>query len=351
MAHNVDSRAKSPGDVLRASLDAVDRMVVTVDASNVETLLLTLDTVDSEFERLADSGIDLRPELGRWEAMIKKVNNRAPAIASAASKGPGYGKLRRTHAIGDKEDFSFWWFLDHEANRRQRKLITRMLTTLGIMAGVLVGGYWLMQTFFPPDPMDVLYSDVMYRTDQAVMEQNWEQAMIALDAHSIELSTEPDLYVWRGVIAEKLGDQELAESSLAQAKVLLADQEVVYWNTVGNRRLQVGELDQAEVALRQALALDPESPQAYFLLGGISEAREDYAQAIEYFNLTFELAEANDPPTGCHRPGSGGATSATARRPAHRDTARTTTARTVIYMPLSSDLKKPISFDFAATIA
>lgn len=295
MAHSVDSRASSPASLLRDSLDAVDRLVVSVDGENVETLLLTLETIDAEFERLKESGLDLRSELGRWDAMIQKVNNRAAAIASAAAKGPGFRNLRRTHNIGKPEDFSFWWFLDYEAARKRRKLILRMGTTLGIMLAVILGGYWTMQTFFPPDPLDVLYADVMFAMDKSTMDQDWEQALALLNEKEGELGHEPDLYIWRGVLAEQIGDEALAEKSLAQGKEMLADNEVVYWNTLGNRRLQVGNLDGAESALRQALALNDASPQAYFLLGGVAEAREDYTLAIDYFNQAFDLAEATDP--------------------------------------------------------
>lgn len=296
MAHNVTSRATSPADLLRDSLDEVDRLIANVSPDNVEQLLLTLDTLDIEFDRLADSGLDLRSEQGRWEALILKVNNRATAIAGAAAKGPGFRQLRRTHQIGtDKEAFSFWWYLDHEAARKRRKLITRMGRTLGIIVGIVVGGYWIMQIFFPPDPLDVLYSDVMFNMDNAVMVQDWEQALAAVNEHADELSHEPDLYIWRGVIAEKLGDEEMAEENLAQGRAMLADREIVYWNTLGNRRLQVGNLDDAEIALNTALSIDDTSPQTYFLLGGLSEARKDYNQAIEYFNRTFELAEGSDP--------------------------------------------------------
>ncbi|MCB0088048.1 MAG: tetratricopeptide repeat protein, partial [Caldilineaceae bacterium] len=93
----------------------------------------------------------------------------------------------------------------------------------------------------------------------------------------------------------QLGDQTRAEASLAKAKELLSDQPTGLWLTLGNQRMQVGNLDGAEAAANEAIALSPNEPQAYFLLGGIAEARGDYAKAIELFDKTYQLAEADNP--------------------------------------------------------
>ena len=295
MAHNINSRAISPADQLREDLDEAEKLVTRVAAADVETLLLTLDRIDSEFDRLAESGIDLRPEQSRWESLIHRINGQAAAIAGAAAKGPRFPRLRKTHAIGPATEFSFWWFLDQEAARQRRRLLVRLGTILGTVLGGLVLAYWVMYTFFPPDPQDVLYADIMYQLDQYSMEQDWPGALAVVDANLDKLPDEPDLLIWRGVLEERLEHPEIAKQNLEQAWAMLTGREVFYWNTLANRRLQVGDLDGAEPALNQALALDPDNPQTYFLMGGLAEARGDNTLAMQYYNRVFDLAEANDP--------------------------------------------------------
>jgi len=141
----------------------------------------------------------------------------------------------------------------------------------------------------------VLYADIMYRLDQYSMEQNWPDALAVIDANLAQLPDEPDMLIWRGVLEERLDQPELAKASLDKAWAMLPGRELFYWNTLANRRLQVGDLDGAEPALAQALALDPENPQTYFLMGGLAEARGDNSLAMEYYNHTFDLAQADDP--------------------------------------------------------
>lgn len=295
MAHNTTNRASSPADALRQDLDEAEKLVTRVRPENVEPLLLTLDRIDAEFDMLAGSEMDLRPERSRWDSLIQRVNTQAAAIAGAAAKGPRFSQLRKTHAIGPATEFSFWWFLDQEANRQRRRMLVRLGTILGSVVGGLLLVYWGMMTFFPPDPLDVLYADVMYQLDQYSMEQDWSDALALIDANLEQLAAEPDMLIWRGVLEERLDHPEIAKENLAQARAMLSGREVFYWNTLGNRRLQVGDLDGAEPALAQALALDPDNPQAHFLMGGLAEARGDNALAMEYYNRVFDLAESSDP--------------------------------------------------------
>jgi len=295
MAHNTTNRANSPADNLRRDLDEAEKLVTRIRPESVEPLLLTLDRIDTEFDRLANSEMDLRPEQSRWDSLIQRVNTQAAAIAGAAAKGPRYPRLRKTHAIGPVTEFSFWWFLDQEASRQRRQMLVRLGTILGTVLGGLLLAYWVMQTFFPPDPLDVLYADVMYQLDQYSMEQNWPDALAVIDANLEQLAAEPDMLIWRGVLEERLDHPEIAKENLDQARIMLAGREVLYWNTLANRRLQTGDLDGAEPTLAQALALDPENPQTYFLMGGLAEARGENSLAIEYYNHVFDLAEADDP--------------------------------------------------------
>ncbi len=295
MAHNINSRAISPADQLRRDLEEAEKLVTRVASADVETLLLTLDRIDSEFDRLTDSGMDLRPEQSRWDSLIQRVNSQAAAITSAAAKGPRFPRLRKTHAIGPASEVSFWWYLDQEASRQRRRMLVRLGTIVGTVVGGVLLAYWTMQTFFPPDPLDVLYADVMYQLDQYSMEQNWPDALAVIDANLDQLPAEPDMLIWRGVLEERLDHPEIAKQNLAQARALLTGREVFYWTTLANRRLQTGDLDGAEPALAQALTLEPENPQAYFLLGGLAEARGDNSLAMEHYNHVFDLAEASDP--------------------------------------------------------
>jgi tetratricopeptide (TPR) repeat protein len=190
---------------------------------------------------------------------------------------------------------NFWWHLDVEVATRRRKAITRfVVTTLLVVVGV-VGGLWSIDKIFPPDPRAVALLNANAGLDPYIAEQRWDDALQVIEEAKGSLPDEPELYIWEGVLAEQAGYQERAQTALARARDLLPGQTEQFWVLVGNRRMQVGNLDGAIAAANETLALDPDDPQAHFLIGGIAEARGDTQTAIAEFNLVFDLAEESNP--------------------------------------------------------
>ncbi len=87
MAHNINSRAISPADQLRRDLDDAEKLVTRIAPEQVETLLLTLDRIDGAFDRLTNSGMDLRPEQSRWDSLIQRVNSRGGGHCQGGGQG------------------------------------------------------------------------------------------------------------------------------------------------------------------------------------------------------------------------------------------------------------------------
>jgi len=52
----------------------------------------------------------------------------------------------------------------------------------------------------------------------------------------------------------------------------------------------MGEIDFAAAKVEELLAINPKSARAYYIRGGIYEAREQYAQALADFKYSGDLA-------------------------------------------------------------
>lgn len=291
MAHAIESHATSPANTLRDALDKVERQVVKLDAANIEDFLGLLDQIEQMFHGLAENQADVRPEEGRWESLLNRLSTHPGPLVNAAAQVGGLAQLREKHSPAE----SFWWHLDAEVVRRRTRSIRRAIITLGSIVAISAFVLWALNFFFPPDPKAVLLSNANSDIGQLIMEQRWEEALLVVDQAQQTLPDDPELLIWEGVLSEQLGDAGRAQDSLGQAQAILAANPAGFWLLVGNRRLEVGNLDGAQQAGEEALALDPDNPQGTFLLGGVAETRGDNATAIEMFDRTFEQAEADNP--------------------------------------------------------
>lgn len=291
MAYTVDTNTRTPLSRLREALDKAERLVVQVDGKSIVEFLTLLDNIDQQFETLGKDSPDLLPEQSRWEGLLNRVNNQPNPIVHAANVAGGMDKLRAENPPAE----SFWWHLDSEVNRRRLHAARRMIITLVTIVVVVVGGYFAINYFFPPNPEAVLMVETTNGIDRLIIEQRWQEALDLVQAARAKLPNQAELVVWEAVLNERLGNQEAATAAIAEAQTLLADHPVQLYIFLGNNRLRVNDLEGAKTAGEQALAIDPNEPQVYFLLGGIAETQGDVAMAIDYFEKTYELAETTSP--------------------------------------------------------
>lgn len=293
MAYAVRDQRLSPAVRLRQDLSEAERLLPQLNGGTVESFLLTLDRIAQQFEQLADSGLDLRPEESRMESIESRLQRRPGEVANAAARLGGLKRLREQNPPAEH----YWWHLDKLANQQRRALIRRLATTVGsvlLVLGLLYGG---MRIFFPPDPdVLILTSATAELPDLAAMGE-WDEALAVIDSAAAQMSRpEPELLVWRGVILQAMGQPEQAEAALAQAQEFIdPSQNLAYWLLLGNAYLAANQIPLAEDAAASAQILDPDAPQIYFLLGNIAEIQGNRRQAIEHYETVFELSMQSDP--------------------------------------------------------
>lgn len=291
MAYSVETTTRTPITQLREGLDKAERLVVQVDGNSVEEFLTLLDDIEQQFEILGTSDADLRPEQSRWESLLSRINSQPERTVRAASGAGGMDKLRAAHPPAE----SFWWQLDKALTRRRLHTARRMIVTAVVLVVVLVGGYWAINYFFPPNPEAVLMVETSNGIDRLVGEQRWQEALDLVKSARAQSPDQPELMTWEVVLNERLGDEEAAAAAMAEAEAALADTPVQLWLYLGNNRLHVGDVDGALEAAKQAQAINADEPQVYFLLGSVAETQGDLQSAISYFDQTFQLAEGSNP--------------------------------------------------------
>lgn len=266
-------------------------MIVSVNEETVEELLALFDQIEGLLVELSANAIDLRPERVRWGSLQNRIYSKPTPITRAAARAGGLASLRAKHPPAEGD----WWRLDSLVLERRRKSLIRTAATLLIVVGGGALLFWAINTIFPPDPAAVLMVETTADLDIFVRDQQWDGALEQVEATLEQLPDEPELWIWKTVLHERLGESEQAAQASAEAQELLADNLGQFWNVLGNTRFRVGDLAGAEDAANQALALNPDDAQAYFLLGGVAEAQGDIQTAMDMFNKTYELAEDSNP--------------------------------------------------------
>ncbi len=293
MAYSVREERQSLANSLREELSQAERVIVQLRRDNVESFLQLLDSIEDRFALLEASGLDLRPEQTRWGSLHGKLQREAGRVMRVVDVAGGLEKLRKANSPAA----GLWWHLDAVVAANRRHLIRRLGTTTGIIISLLAIVWALLTYVFPPDPDTVAASEAISSLQQLAFEGRWEEALAVIDGAKAKLTKpDPELLIWEAVILEKIGQNRRAQEALAEAKALTpASQQVAYWWTLGSIRLSVGDLAKARVAGNEALALDPDDPQGYFLLASVAEAEGDTITAIDLFEETFKLAADSNP--------------------------------------------------------
>lgn len=288
MAYALNTRASSPANDLRDTLDLVERLIVDPNKDTVETLLTSLDKIANLFQDLKSTEIDLRSEEGRWEGILRRLHSKPGRVASAVNAAGGYKKLRDVHQPAEGE----WWHLDQVISARRRRTLINTARIAAVCAVVLAIVYVLLPE---PSAEAVFVLEAEADLEQSLMAGDLEQAQTNAIAAAEELPTSPELWLWVTALSEQLGDDAMAERAFKNAQGLLPDNTIGLWVDLGTKRMQIGNLDGAETAANEVLTLDENEAQGYFLLANVAEIRGKKREAIDHFETTFDLAEADDP--------------------------------------------------------
>lgn len=293
MAYSIKENLRNPIMQLRDDLDRAERLAPQLTGENVESFLQLLDRIEAQFTLLESDELDLRSERSRQISLHNRLDRLPNSVVSAAARAGGMAKLRTQNPPAA----NFWWHLDERIAAERQRTLRRLIITVGGVILLLVGIYFAVETFFPPDPNVLLVNDASNVLPDLAAEGRWEEALALIDQTKAQL-TQPsaEILIWESVIAERSGLAERAEDALSQAQALIGpDEQTLFWITLGNTRVLAQDLEGGELAAQSALDLDPNEPQALFLLGNIAESRGEFLQAVDYYERTFQYAADSNP--------------------------------------------------------
>lgn len=275
-------------DQVRATLDEIESRLPNLRGTGPKALeLLTLlDQVAEALDRLEKAGADVRAERGRLDSAWQALQRRAPAFLKEV--GTSLQDRRRREGVADRRP---WWFLDHMYAQRQRQSLLRK-GLFALLGGLLLLLAWLGYEQFLAPPPEVRQALRHADRGQAWAERgDWERALAEFEAAAALTSDDPEMWLWVGVLRQRLGDTVGAEEAFQRAQVQgLEEREFRFQR--GILLLQIGDLDAALADAESAIELAPDWGYGYYLRGAVRAMRGEVEDALSDYQQAADLAHA-----------------------------------------------------------
>ncbi len=182
-----------------------------------------MDRISELWPELEAQGVDLRPELGRWETLHAVLRHHAAALVRGMKAAGGLPAVRAQHHSRDQA--AWWWFLDEQVRSRTPPAPGAG----GRHPGQYGGGRGIavlhpVPRAFPCGSELVAVLDAQSTGERKIASQGDYGGALADFRRAAELQPE-DAEAWLrvGCTSLKLGDAAAAEESFSRARALLAD--------------------------------------------------------------------------------------------------------------------------------
>ncbi len=284
----MDEKTRYP-EKLQKMLHQCEVAVAQLEGSGKKalSLLKLLDEIKGLMQQLEESGADLRPEKVRILTVENLLRTKAGILLKEMR---AVGGLARARQEVNPDESRWWWYLDRQVREQRRQTIRRWLTTGGVVAVLVVVAVAAYLAFLAPSPEERERYDHLARAEQLREGGDLAGAVTEYEAARALAPDEPEAHLWLGVLYEEQGRKDEASKSFARARELLGN-EVDFLVQRGMIYTQMGKAEATVADANAALALDPESAMAHFLLGGAFEAQGKVMEAYEEFERAAELAD------------------------------------------------------------
>jgi len=188
------------------------------------------------------------------------------------------------------DESRWWWYLDRQVAEQRRRTMRRWLTIGGVVVALLVALGAAYFAFLAPSPEERERYEHLTRAEELREDGDLAAALAEYEAARALAPDEPEIHLWLGVLYEEEGREDEAAAAFATAKELLGN-EVEFLVRRGMIYAQMGRVEATLADASAAIALDPESAMAHFLLGDAYEAQGKIPEAVEEFERAAELGD------------------------------------------------------------
>ena len=281
--------ASTPADRVRQAVDLAEKRVIGVRGAGHRALdvLHLLDQAAQGLKELDAAGADVRAETVRFETVLRQVRRRQKRFVSEVGEA-----LQEERASVQPDQERWWWFLD-EAVAQQRRHRLRRAVVGTLVAALVLALAWVVYDRFLAPPRNVREAFQHGATGESLAEQGDLTAALREFEAAVALDpTDPEYWVWKGVVHTGLDEVDEAGAAFDTARAMY-ETDLGFLIERGMAYLRVGDLERASADAEQAIARYPsEAGWAFTLRANIALERGDYLAAISDLDRAGEVAAA-----------------------------------------------------------
>jgi Tfp pilus assembly protein PilF len=292
MARSISTTQLTPADELRRLLDDTEKRAVNirgVGADRALELLHWLDEIDALIPELQAIGVNIQPELGRWQGVQGAVKRHSSSLQRELRPLGGLAKLRDEQDEPPPED-RCWWWLDVTGRRDSVERVRRTLLIITGIVVVLIAGVWLFQKLFPVDPAVQESYRLQTEAEQLTFDGG-DPALILqkMEAAATLTPNDLDIQAWLVVLYEQQGQTD--QAGAIRQQLLAAQPPSDVYTQLAQAYLQLGHYEQSLRAAEQAIAENPDDAAAYIAAGMAAAGVGDRVSAMSYLQEASDVAE------------------------------------------------------------
>ena len=283
-----DRDAPTAAEKFRSQLRELEIGVNHLKGKGVQALdLLRLrDQLEVEITKLAEEGMDVRPERTRLETVDNIFQTKAGTLNRELRSIGGLAGARERE--NPPEEY-FWWYGDIFLRERQRQALIRIVIGVVAVLVILLGVNWYMDRFHGYSPEEKLARNFMADGERLIQAGQLEQAIGAYEQAVAILPQLGEAQAMLAVLYELQGRSEEAQQTFARAEAAYPSRGE-YLKAVAKAYGSMGRLGRSLELLNEALALNPKDAEAYYIRAGVYEMLNRITDALRDLDTCAQLA-------------------------------------------------------------
>lgn len=278
--------------------ETLDRLAVfsgKIGMNSPEQALALLRGLDDAYERMQSLEIgsqSRRLAQVQLDEILAQLHREAAQFIRDLG---GVQVLRQARQEANPPEDHTWWYLDDYLAEKRRQTLRHLLTAAAVVVVALVILGAVYRRFLAPSPQVLARYNSEQTAQQLLTEGDLAGALAQVDEGLKGSPGDANLLILKGVIQEAQGETSQAAQSYAAAEKSLPNRED-FLVTRGQNYLLAGRFEQALADAQQAVQINPDSAQAYLLMGQSHEQLRLYREALDDYDKAFQAANKINQP-------------------------------------------------------
>jgi tetratricopeptide (TPR) repeat protein len=285
----VPPKTHTPADRVRQLLSQAENTAASLRGAGSKAiqLLHVLDQIEDDLNQLERRNVDVRVERTNFEAIQRQLRDHKRRLLREAGAA-----LREEIKQIEPARSRWWWYVDEAAAKERRRKLLRMGAGGAAVLALLAAAWLAYERFLAPPPEVAQAFRQMEVGRTQVEEQDLPGALAAFEAATALTPSDPEPWLWKGVVHDRLDEADEAQDAFEAAHHLY-DTRFDFILNRGRVYLQTGDLEQAQADVNKAMELKPDSGWSYYLRAGIAARNGDPDTALADLDRAARLAEEN----------------------------------------------------------